>query len=106
VQTSFITISIHLPKSNTSSQDDTDPFITLGNTDLMYQSKARRCLLEMLIEFQAVEEEALKAVGTIVKFDLGESRCGFLKLGRMTGLASQLKEATLENWELALTLLS
>ena len=28
----------------------------------------------MLIEFQAVEEEALKAVGTIVKFDLGELR--------------------------------
>ena len=30
----------------------------------MHQSKARRCLLEMLIEFQAVDEEALKAVGT------------------------------------------
>jgi hypothetical protein len=58
----------------------------------------------MLTEFQAVEEEALKAVEKIVKFDLGELRCGFLKLGKMTGLASQLKEATLENWELALIL--
>jgi hypothetical protein len=36
----------------------------------------------MLIEFQAVEEEALKTVGTRVRFtgtDLGDLRCGFLK---------------------------
>jgi hypothetical protein len=34
----------------------------------------------MLIEFQAVEEEALKAVRTWVRFtgtDLGDLRCGF-----------------------------
>jgi hypothetical protein len=63
----------------------------------------------MLIEFQAVEEEALKTVGTRVRFtrtDLGDLRCGFLKLEKATGKSPQLKEATLENWELALTLLS
>ncbi len=63
----------------------------------------------MLIEFQAVEEEALKMVGTIVRFtgtNLGELRCAVFKLGKTNGLASQLKEATLEDWKLALTLLS
>ena len=63
----------------------------------------------MLIEFQAVEEEALKTVGTRVRFtgtDLGELRCGFFKLEKATSKSPQLKEATLENWELALTLLS
>jgi hypothetical protein len=41
----------------------------------------------MLIEFQALKEEALKAVGTKVgpiEVDLGELRCGFRKLGRTT----------------------
>ena len=63
----------------------------------------------MLIEFQTVEEEVLKAVGTRVRFkgtDLGELRCGFFKLENATSKSPQLKEATLENWELALTLLS
>ncbi len=62
-------------------------------------------VIEMLIEFQAAKEEALKAVGTMVRFagmDLGELRCGFFKLGK----TRQLKEATLENWELTLTSLS
>jgi hypothetical protein len=42
----------------------------------------------MLIESQAVEEEALKAVGTRVRFagmDLGELRCGVFKPEKMTG---------------------
>jgi hypothetical protein len=62
----------------------------------------------MLIEFQAVEEEALKTVGTRVRFtgmDLGDLRCGVFKLEKATGKSPQLKEATLEDWELALTLL-
>jgi hypothetical protein len=61
------------------------------------------------LEFQAVEEEVLNAVGTRVRFlgmDLGDLRCGFFKLGKTTGRSPQLKEATLENWELALILLS
>ncbi len=42
----------------------------------------------MLIEFQAVEEEALKGVGTRFRFarmDLEELMCGFFKLGKKTG---------------------
>ena len=63
----------------------------------------------MLIEFQAVEEEALKTVGTRVRFtgtDLGDLRCGVFKREKATRKSAQLKEATLEDWELALTLLS
>jgi hypothetical protein len=63
----------------------------------------------MLIEFQAVEEEALKAVGTRVRFtgtDLADLSCGVFKLEKATRKSAQLKEATLEDWELALTLLS
>ncbi len=56
----------------------------------------------MLIEFQAVEEGALKAVGTMVRsarMDLRELECGVFKLEE----TPQLKKTTLENWELALT---
>jgi len=40
------------------------------------------------------------------KFDLGELSCGVFKLEKATGQSAQFKEATPENWELALTLLS
>ena len=69
----------------------------------MHQSKARRCLLEMLIEFQAVDEEALKAVGTS-QVRPGRIEVRFFKLEKATDKSPQLKEATLENWELALIL--
>ena len=63
----------------------------------------------MLIEFQAAGEEALMVVGTIVRpayMDLADLACAVFKLGKTTFITAQLKEATLENWELALTLLS
>ena len=59
----------------------------------------------MLIEFQAVDEEALKAVGTS-QVRPGRIEVRLFKLEKATDKSPQLKEATLENWELALTLLS
>ena len=62
----------------------------------------------MLIEFQAAEEEALMAVGTIVRsadMDLADLACAVFKLEKSTVVTAQPKKATLENWELALTLL-